>query len=174
FLRKGDVKAGKLQINDMAIEIFRDKRKPENFEKRPAMIHEIFRNLPLQLDFQEIEVSNGYVAYEERPENEAPRSGNLFFDEINATISGATNHPENLKNNDEMKVNASGRLIGEGNIDLEVTYFLSDTTGMFLMKGTIGSMDLAKLNSMIEPATKVSLKKGKMNGLLFDITAIEL
>ncbi len=174
FLRKGDVKAGKLQIKDMEIEVFRDKRKPENFGKRPAMIHEIFRDLPLQLDFQEVEVSNGYVSYEERPENDAPRSGKLFFDEINASILGATNLPENIETNDEMKLNASGRLIGEGKIDLEVTYFLSDTTGKFLMKGTIGGMDLVKLNTMIEPATKVSLKQGKMNGLFFDINANDL
>src|SRR5690554_2084741 len=174
FLRKGDVKAQKLRINDIDIEVFRDKRKPENLAKRPAMIHEIFRNLPLQLDFQEVELNNGYVSYEERPENDAPRSGKLFFDEINATILGATNFPESLKDNDEMKLNASGRLIGEGKIDLEVTYFLSDTTGKFLMKGTIGSMDLAKLNTMIEPATKVSLKQGKMNGMFFNISANDL
>src|SRR5690606_3891232 len=125
FLRQGDVKARKLHINDADIEVFRDKRKPEDLARRPAMIHEIFRNLPLQLDFREVEFSNGYVSYEERPENEAPRPGKLFFDEINATILRVTNSPENLDANDEMKLNASGRLIGEGKIDLEVTYFLN-------------------------------------------------
>ena len=174
FFRRGDVKARKLQINDMDIEVFRDKRKPENLARRPSMIHEIFRNLPLQLDFEEVELNNGYVSYEERPDNEAPRSGKLFFDEINATILGATNFPESLETSDEMKLNASGRLIGEGKIDLEVTYFLNDSTGKFLMKGTIGNMDLAKLNTMIEPATKVSLKQGKMNGLFFNIAANDL
>src|SRR5690606_24277419 len=96
FLRQGDVKARKLHINDADIEVFRDKRKPEDLARRPAMIHEIFRNLPLQLDFREVEFSNGYVSYEERPENEAPRPGKLFFDEINATILRVTNSPENL------------------------------------------------------------------------------
>lgn len=174
FLREGDVKAQKLRINDAEIEVYRDKRKPEDLSRRPAMIHEIFRSLPFQLDFREVEFNNGYVSYQERPENEAPRSGNLFFDEINATILGATNSPENLNSSDEMKLNASGRLIGEGKIDLEVVYFLNDTTGQFLMKGTIGSMNLALLNPMIEPATKVSLKQGRMNGLFFDISANDL
>jgi hypothetical protein len=174
YFREGSVKGEMLRINDMKLVLFRDKRKPEDMEKRPKMIHEIFRELPLTLDLQEVEVRNGYVSYEERPENDAPRAGNIFFDEINAGISGVTNSPERLERNDEMVLEANSRLMGKGLIDLKVTYFLNDSTGRFLMEGQIGSMDLVSLNQMIEPSTKVALRNGILNNLFFNIVANDI
>ncbi|MEX2595022.1 MAG: hypothetical protein WD426_19825 [Anditalea sp.] len=174
YFREGSVKAQKLRVDDMKLVLFRDKRKPEDLEKRPKMIHEILRELPLTLDLQEVEVRNGYVSYEERPENEAPRAGTIFFDEINAQISGVTNSSEHLENNDEMVLAANSRLMGKGLIDLKVTYFLNDTTGKFLMEGNIGSMDLLNLNQMIEPSTKVTLRNGTLNSLFFNIVANDI
>src|SRR5690606_3114052 len=76
--------------------------------------------------------------------------------------------------NDEMVLKAKGRLIGEGQINLEVRYFVNDTTGKFLMKGSIGAMNLAGLNKIIEPSTKVTLKKGRINSLFFNIVADDI
>lgn len=174
YFQNGSIHAEKLRIGEMRIVIFRDKRKPDDMARRPSMIHEVFRELPIPLDIQEVEVVNGYVSYEERPETGAPRSGEIFFDEINATITGMTNSQERLAENDEMVLKAKGRLIGEGQINLEVTYFLSDTTGKFLMKGSVGAMDLMGLNNIIEPSTKVSLKNGRMNSLFFNIVADDI
>lgn len=174
YLNSGSIYSDKLRIEDMRLVIFRDKRKPDDMERRPLMIHEVFRELPLLLDIQEVKVIDGYVSYEERPETDAPRSGKIFFDDINADITGMSNSKERLAENDEMTLKAKGKLIGEGQINLEVTYFLNDTTGRFLMKGNIGSMNLAGLNNIIEPSTKVALKTGKMNSLFFNITANDL
>jgi hypothetical protein len=174
YFKNGSIHAERLKIGDMKIIIFRDKRKPDDMGRRPSMIHEIFRELPIPLDIQEVEVVNGYVSYEERPETGAPRSGEIFFDEINATITGMTNSHERLAESDEMVLKAKGRLIGEGQINLDVTYFLNDTTGKFLMKGSVGAMDLVGLNKIIEPSTKVSLKKGRMNSLFFNIAADDI
>lgn len=174
YFRNGAVHAEKLKIGDMKLTIFRDKRKPDDMERRPLMIHEVFRQLPIPLDIQEVEVVNGYVSYEERPESGAPRSGMIFFDDINATITGMSNDQERLAEDDKMVLKAKGKLIGEGQINLEVSYFLNDTTGKFLMKGSVGAMDLLGLNKIIEPSTKVSLKNGRMNSLFFNIVADDI
>ena len=174
YFKNGAIYAEKLKIGDMKIVIFRDKRKPDDMNRRPAMIHEIFRELPIPLDIQEVEVANGYVSYEERPESGAPRTGKIFFDDINATITGMTNSEASLAEGDEMVLRAKGKLIGEGQINLEVTYFLNDTTGKFLMKGSVGAMNLTGLNDIIEPSTKVSLKSGRMNSLFFNIVADDI
>lgn len=171
YFREGAIKVKKLQVDDLKLVIFRDKRKPTNLNHRPKMVHSLLRDLPLKIDLQEVEISNGYISYEERPETEAPSSGLIFFDEINAKILGMTNAPEQLEENDEMDLEASGRLIGQGLINLNVKYFLKDTTGKFEMKGNIGSMDLAGLNDLIEPSTKVSLKDGSINSLYFNLSA---
>src|SRR5690606_19139436 len=131
FFMKGSIKGNKLHVEDMKLIVFRDKRKPEELKKRPKMIHEILKELPLQLDIEEVELSNGFVSYEERPENKSPRSGTIYFNEINASIKGMTNSPERLAQSDEMLLQAKAKLIDEGIIDLKVTYFLNDTTGKF-------------------------------------------
>jgi len=174
YLRDGSLSAAKLQVQDMRLVIFRDKRKPDDMERRPLMIHEVLRELPIPLDIQEVEITDGYVSYEERPENDAPRTGQIFFDDINATIQGMTNSTERLTESDEMILKAKGKLIGEGAINLEVTYFLNDTTGRFLMKGSLGAMNLSGLNKIIEPSTKVALKDGRINSLFFNIVADDI
>ncbi|HLW20461.1 MAG TPA: hypothetical protein VKX33_09060 [Cyclobacteriaceae bacterium] len=174
YLRDGSLSAAKLQVQDMRLVIFRDKRKPDDMERRPLMIHEVLRELPIPLDIQEVEITDGYVSYEERPENDAPRTGQIFFDDINATIHGMTNSTERLTESDEMILKAKGKLIGEGAINLEVTYFLNDTTGRFLMKGSLGAMNLSGLNKIIEPSTKVALKDGRINSLFFNIVADDI
>lgn len=171
YFREGAVKADKLSIAGWELVIFRDKRKPEDMKRRPKKIFELVRDLPLLLAIKEVEISDGFVSYEERPETEAPRSGRIFFDGINASITGLTNAAEDLKENDEMILNAKGRLMGKGPIDLKISYFLQDSTGKFLMDGSMGSIDLVALNEIVEPATKVSLKSGRVNSLFFDITA---
>ncbi len=174
FFREGSIKADKLHVEDMKLVVFRDKRKPEELEKRPKMIHEILRELPLQLDIEDVALTNGYVSYEERPENKSPRSGNIYFNEINATIKGVTNSPERLSQSDEMLLQAKAKLIDEGIINLKVTYFLSDTTGKFLMSGSIGAFNLLSLNQMIEPSAKIAIINGRVNSLFFDIAADDL
>lgn len=174
YFQTGAIRAKNLLIKDMVTEVYRDKRKPEDFERRPKMIHEIVRELPAGFDLEEIELVNGYVSYEERPENEAPRAGKLFFDQINASVLGMTNAPAKLEENGEMELKASGRLIGQGGIDLNITYFLTDTTGKFNMSGSLGALDLANLNPMVEPATKVTLKQGRVNSLFFNISADDI
>lgn len=174
YLEKGALSAEILNIKNMKLVVFRDKRKQDDMQRRPLMIHEIFSELPLPLDIQEVRMVDGYVSYEERPENKAPRSGKVFFDEINATVSGVTNKKEKLAENDEMIIDAKGRLLGEGLINLKVTYFLNDSTGKFLMKGSLGSMNLQGLNDIVEPSTKVTLKKGKVNSMFFNIEANDI
>src|SRR5690606_6084803 len=80
YLQNGSLTAKKLKVEDMKLVVFRDKRKPDDMQRRPLMIHEVLRELALPLDIEEVELVNGYVSYEERPENEAPRTGQIFFD----------------------------------------------------------------------------------------------
>jgi len=174
YLETGSLSAKQLEVKDMKLVIFRDKRKPDDMQRRPAMVHEILRELPLPLDIGQVSLVNGYVSYEERPENDAPRTGQIFFDDINATIQRVTNSPEQLAESDEMTLKAKGKLIGEGAINLDITYFLNDTTGKFHMKGSLGGMNLVGLNKIVEPSTKVALKQGRINSLFFNIVADDL
>jgi len=174
FFRKGRIMAASLQLDHMELEVFRDKRKPEDTTKRPKMVHEILGELPRQLDLKTISIDGAYIAYEERPDTKAPSAGKIFFDQVNGEITGFTNVKDESADNDTLKILAQGRLMGTGLIDMQANYLINDENGKFFMKGKVGGMVLAPLNDLIMPATRVALKSGRLNDLYFDIEADEL
>lgn len=174
YIRERNLVGETLRLSGVELEVFRDKRKPEDKERRPKMIHEIVKSLPKKVRLKEIQIEDTYISYEERPDNEAPRAGKIFFDQVNGTIGPFSNFSKDLEEDDRLEVKAKGRLIGKGQINLHLTYFINDETGKFLMRGDIGGMDLTGLNQMIAPATQVSLKSGNLISVDFNIEANDL
>ena len=171
YFEAGVIEAHHVLAEGIDLEVFRDKRMPDDTESRPKMIHEIIDGLPTRILIDTITVDAMKVTYEERPDNDAPRAGSIFLDEINATITRFTNFEEKLAESDELKIKAEGRFMGTGQISVDVVYFVNDKDGKFTLKGNIGPMDLRVVNQMIEPATQVALKQGKINEVFFNITA---
>ncbi|GGZ19731.1 hypothetical protein GCM10007049_10320 [Echinicola pacifica] len=174
FLAKGLIEAETLHAKDLKISVFRDKRKPDDTRKRPKMINEIINSIPKDLHLDKIHMENGHVSYEERPDNGVPKSGMIFFDQINADISNITNIPELLEDHSELTLKANARIMGAGKVDLNVTYFLQDSTGKFKMDGMIHSMELPEINAMLRPATQVEIRSGQLQSLAFNINGNDL
>ncbi|MCC5937457.1 MAG: DUF748 domain-containing protein [Lunatimonas sp.] len=171
YLSSGELHAEKLLVTDPELEVFRDKRRPEDRDKRPKMIHEIVKSIELRVKIDTIAVENMRVSYEERPDNDAPRSGIIFFDRLQATIYPFTTYEEDLLKSDTLHLIAEARLMGQGKINLKSRYFLLDEKGRFTMQGSVGGFDLKAINAMVEPATRVALKDGQLTELHFNISA---
>lgn len=171
YFSSSAIHAKRLYLENPELEVFRDKRKPEDKVRRPKMIHQIIKSLTPRIRIDTIAIESMKVSYEERPDNKAPRAGKIFFDNLNATIYPFTNYEEDLAASDTMHLTAEARLMGKGKINLSIKYFLNDEKGKFTMRGSVGSFDMTELNRMVEPATKVAVKKGKLNDLYFNITA---
>ncbi|WP_200975342.1 DUF748 domain-containing protein [Echinicola sp. 20G] len=169
YFRDGIIEAEKLLAKDIKIAVFRDKRKADNTQKRPKMIHKIIGGIPKDLHVDMIKMENGYVSYEERPDNEAPIAGQIYFDQIDAEIINITNIPKMLDMHSELNLKANARIMGKGNVDLNVTYFLQDSTGGFTMNGHVKNLDLTAINPMLRPATQVEVRSGVIDDLSFDI-----
>lgn len=174
YFRQGVIVADELQLDHLNLEVFRDKRKVEDTSKRPKMIHEIIHELPKSIWLKEINFENMKITYQERPDTKAPSSGKIFFDQVNGEILGFTNFEDKLAQNDTLKILAKGRLMGEGQIDMQADYLINNEEGKFFIKGNIGEMNLTSLNNMIMPATRVALKGGRLDNLYFNIVADEL
>ncbi|NHE55370.1 DUF748 domain-containing protein [Cyclobacterium plantarum] len=174
YFRQGRIIADSLHLGQIQLEVFRDKRKQEDTSKRPKMIHEILNELPKQLHLKTIFIEEAYIAYEERPDTQAPSAGKIFFDQVNGEISGFTNIEDELAQNDTLTILAKGRLMGKGLIDMKADYLINDENGKFFMTGSIGGMVLAPLNDLIMPATRVALKSGRLDQLFFNIEANDL
>ncbi|KEO72109.1 hypothetical protein EL17_19555 [Anditalea andensis] len=171
FFRKGIVQADLIIASDLVINVFRDKRKPENKERRPEMVQARISGIPREIMIEELKLENAYVAYQERPDTNAPRAGAIHFDEINASISNITNIDTKVAENNIMEVKASGKIMAQGTMDLTIDFTLDDPDGAFHMKGVVGSMPLEALNDMIGPETRVGINAGHLDNLFFNIYA---
>lgn len=171
YFQTGVIEAKHVLLKGIDLEVFRDKRMPDDTESRPKMIHEIITDLPTRMLIDTITVEEMKVIYEERPDNDAPRAGSIFIEQINATITSFTNFEEKLAENDELQIKAEGLFMGTGKITLDAVYFVTDPKGKFSLRGNVGPMDLTLVNQMIEPATQVALKNGKINEVFFNIIA---
>jgi hypothetical protein len=106
---------------------------------------------------------------EERPANASNRFAHLFFSDVNAHVTNVSNYLERRGKNRTISIDTDARLMGEGLLKAAIRYDLEDEQGKFTMKGTLGKMDLRRLNTMIEPEAKASIKSGTLNRLDFNI-----
>jgi len=171
YFRKGIIEVDTVFANNFQLESFVDKRIPEDKMKRPQLIHQVFQDLQQVIHIEHLFLDNAHIGIEERPENESPRSGNLFFSELNAHITNVSNYLERRGSNRIISIDATGKLMGEGEINAKINFDLEDPEGKFTLKGTLGKMDLTKVNSMIGPEAKASLKSGTVDRLDFNILA---
>ena len=174
YFRKGIVEVDTVFAKNLQLESFVDKRIPEDKMKRPQLIHQVFQNLKQVIHIEHLFLDKAYVGIEERPENQSPRAGTLFFSDLNAHITNVSNYPERRGENRTISIDAKGKLMGEGDIQAKIDFDLEDPGGKFTLKGTLGKMDLTKVNSMIEPEAKARLKSGTISRMDFNILANEI
>lgn len=172
FLREGVFEIDSLIASDMELESFTNKKVPENFKKRPAMVHEIFENVNTSIHIKNTQLKNAHILIEERPDNEAPKSGTIFFSDLNANISSISNHKNNThQEENKLSIDAEAMLMGKGKVNIEINYVLDDPKGNFHIRGSLGKIALQEINSMVQPEAKLRIKSGVINRLDFNIFA---
>lgn len=171
YLKKGIVEVDTLTAKGLHLELFVDKRKKEDLNKRPQMVHQAMENLKQIIHIEHLFINGAYIKIEERPDNASPRSAFLFFSDVNAHITNVSNFVERQGKNRMLEMNLTAKLMGEGPLAANVKFDLEKPDGRFTLKGTMGKMNLKALNSMIEPESKVGLKSGTINRLDFNILA---
>ncbi|MCH7403310.1 hypothetical protein ACFOUP_08320 [Belliella kenyensis] len=171
FLRKGILDVDSLKISELQIEAFNNKNRPEDHERRPSMVHDMFQTIEFPMVLRNIDLVNAHIKIEEQPDNGAPTTGKLFFSDVNAQISRLSNLEDDIETAKNFEIIANALLMGKGKVYLEASYDLEDPSGKFHLRGSLGKMDLTAINPMIEPEAKVSLKSGIINRLDFNIYA---
>lgn len=174
YLRNGIIEVDSVYVDNLQLELFVDKRKPENLDKRPQMLRQVFQNLKQVIHIDHVVLANSHILIEERPDNLSPRSATLFFSEVGASIRNISNYPERRMDNHMLDVDLTAKLMGQGSLQSTIRYNLDDAAGNFWLKGTLGKLDLRLLNTMLEPEAKASFKSGVVNRLDFNIAGNDL
>lgn len=173
FFKESIVEVDTVKAKGLILETFLDKRKTENLQKRPQLIHAVLSELGQPFHIEHVMIENGKIIIEERPDNAAPRSGSLFFSELNGTIQNLSNIPEKRGESNWLTLDAHAKLMGQGALNAVIRYDLVHPDGRFTMRGTLRNQPLTSLNNIIEPEAKASIRSGFVQRLDFNIAGNE-
>ncbi|EAZ81544.2 hypothetical protein ALPR1_20948 [Algoriphagus machipongonensis] len=161
YFQSKNLKAQALILNDLELDVFRDKRLPEEEGIYKAMPQALMSSAAFDLEIDSVLVENGIVRYQEfGPKSMLP--GSVFFDQMNVRLTPfvlskeGTEYP--LKSSQMI---ASTRLMGEGEIKLKGELFYEDPYPMDI-EVELGAFDLTKINNMVSRGVFVRILEGKV------------
>jgi hypothetical protein len=159
--------AKKAEFNNGEMEVYANMNIPLSGKSKVGNYpHQLLMKLDFPTDVDTILVKNFKVTYTElNPKSE--KTGDIVFDDIDATITNVTNIPEKISINKTVKLSATSKLMSKGNFDAVFTFDLTKTkSGDFTVDANLGPMDGIYLNDAARPLglfeiNSVSIKKLK-------------
>ena len=156
------------------VKVFMDRTvTPNPASKVGKYPHQEIGKIKFQFSIKKVIVRNGMVAYKEKSA-ETGQNGTVFFNNINATITNATNITDLISKNNLMVLDATASFMGISKMHTVWKLPLNTSNGAFEVSGVAGGFDATKLNPLIEPLGMASVKKGQVNNLTFNITGTDL
>jgi hypothetical protein len=159
LLKQDRLHIDKIMIDEPVLDVMRDNRLPRDDSRRPPLHQQMIFSLDQQMDINQLFIRNGLVRYAERiPDSED--EGVISFEELNAEIRNISNSPSALRSGLVMEMDVNARIMGEGQLNASFSFPLDTAAMPFSVKGTLGPMDLTKLNQVMEPVAFVHVKEG--------------
>ena len=165
-IRHGIFEIDSVLIDGLNIDLYKDRTRPFDLEKRPLFIQEQLKHLELPLHISKILISNSKFTYEMRPEG-SKKLLHVNITKINADMGFITSIKDSLQSGKRLRINLSGQLMGVSSLDLKIIMPYNSAVDTFYFSGTLGSADFAKFNPALYPATGIKFKGGKLNSMKF-------
>jgi len=169
FFRSGNLISSNIEIGNMDMKVFRDKRKEFRHINKPAFQDMIY-NYPGTIRIDLISLRKGDVIYTEHSP-EANEPGSISFSDINAKIYKITNDPVYRTKNDSIKLKGNALLMGKGKMTILLKGKIFDSQNTFSLDGTLSGLDANELNPILEKSAFIYATSGKIDSMNFNFTA---
>lgn len=166
FLANEPLYIGKIGLDSVNADIFRDKNVAFDFNKFPLFHNEMFLKLSLPVFIDSVRISNSLVQYSELVADRT-EPGIIRLQDFNLRIDDLTNIIEDDSVVNVMKVDVKAKVMGEGPLNAELVLRLEGDTRSFECSGSVGAMNLSPLNSMLEPSINMKFNDGKLDRMTF-------
>jgi hypothetical protein len=170
YLDSATLESSFIEIGEMNMEVFRDKRKEFHHTVKP-LFQDMIYNYAGIIDIDTIGLLNGNIKYTEHAEN-ANEAGSITFNKINARIYKISNDPIYKSKNDSLKLMCQALLMGKGKLTVTLKGEIFDNQKTFLLNGSLSSMDADELNPILEKCAYV-FATGKIDDMKFSFKANE-
>jgi hypothetical protein len=131
--------------------------------------HQALQKLGIPVYIKQLQVRDGHVTYKERGRLSG-QTGSVVFSKLNGTISNISNIKERIKANAECRVVASASFLDAATLSTEWRLPLAALGRTFTASGEMNSMNAVTLNQIAEPLGMLSVKKGHVNKIKFNMT----
>jgi hypothetical protein len=152
---------GRAAIPGLKLEAWLDQRLQSPPASLVPMPQHYLRLVKYPVSFDTVEFSDARFVYEEQI-SDTP--GRLFFDQVAITIPGLTFPVEEGKDtagrSGILRVTASGRLMGEGNIRAWLSLYTNHPRDSFTIRAGMDKMALAAINPVLNPLTNITIRRG--------------
>ena len=133
------------QIIKPNLKVYRDKRVADDLTIK-KLYSKALRDLSFELLITELKIEQGFISYAERMEN-TEKAGELFFNDVNATVNNLTNTP---KNNEKTVISANSNFMGKAPMVLDISFDVTNKQDAFLASGQFKNFNAKTANAFFE------------------------
>ena len=171
YSRGGALVARTIELDSLRFEILSDKRKPRRPGPRvPRRTPQSwFSALENRVAVDSIRATSATIIYEEFKTGH-DRPGRLTIDDVNLLALHVRHEPGRRSDADTVSLEIRGKLMSQGDLRLAITTPLDAARMTMWVRGSLGSMDAAALNPLLEHVSPARVKNGRIDGVVFEYT----
>ena len=158
-------------VDGLNLDIYKDKRKPFDMDKRPTLPHLALKKLEMPLHIQRVIVNNGNLKLEHRMDKRN-LSMKLSIDDISAQITNITSIKALREK--PMKVNLNAKFMEHATMKVNMNFPLKDHEDTFYFSGSLGKANLYMFDTAIFPVLGLKVLRGDLDKLTFNASANEI
>lgn len=158
--------ARKLDIKEGSIKVYNDKSQPiDPRSKLGKFPHQLLARLKFDIRVDTVKLSDFNVSYEElNPKTE--RTGTVVFNNVSGLMTNITNNKERIRANEECRVDARAKFLGEAPLKASFIFDLNSTEkGNFSVQASVGALQQDRLNEVLMPLALVKVNKVNLKSL---------
>jgi hypothetical protein len=163
----------RLEIDSVNADIYRDKNVAFNFNKFPSFYNESFLKIGYPVIIDSVMITNSRLIYGELNEG-GDKAWTVSLEDFKLQTYNLTTLVEEDTSHNVMHLYIQAKVMGEGNMNVEVILPLEgERMHDFVCLGSIGKMNLAPLNDLLETAINIKFNAGQVDRITFNFTATD-
>ena len=170
-LKNNGVFIDSITLIGMDLNIYKDKNKPFDLNKRPVLLNYKLKQMKLPLLIHKINIINGRLKYEERQEKRDLLM-TVSLDHLKASIHNMTSIRAHREN--PLTIDLEAKLMNKGKMDVHINFPLKDDQNTFYFNGNLASSKLEYYDSAIYPALGLKILQGEVDKLTFNASATNI
>lgn len=165
------LRASIMEINNSSVNVFLNRQLPKPpIDKGRNYPHVALKRLDLNTKIDTIKLKNAVIHYTEY-NPKTSQKGTVVFENLGGTLLNVTNDSLSLVKNNHCKAELYAKLMGAGDLNVNIDFNLTSPDAAFSYSGTIGKMSMRLFNRLSKALALIEIKSGQIDKASFSVDA---